>query len=207
MSKLLIIIGNGGHASVLTETLLAQGEKIIGFTAPNEEVNAFQLCYLGKDDAVLQYDPHEIELVLGIGMVGPNSLRAKIYEYFAQLGYQFKSIIHPTAIIAPTVILGKGVQMMAGTIAQTNVKIADNTIINTGAQLDHDCLIGQHVHIAPGTVLSGAVTIGEGTHIGTSATIIQNVTIGQHCLIGAGAVVIRDIADNKVAYGVPAKEV
>ncbi|MCR6523206.1 acetyltransferase [Lysinibacillus capsici] len=207
MNKPLIIIGNGGHASVLTETLLAQDEKIIGFTALNEEDNSFNLRYLGQDDIVLQYNPKEIDLVLGIGMVGPNSLRTKIYQHFTQLGYSFKSVIHQTAIIAPSVTLGEGVQMMAGTIAQTNVKIADNTIINTGAQIDHDCMIREHIHIAPGAVLSGAVTIGEGTHIGTGVTVIQNITIGKGCLIGAGAVVLKNIEDNKTAYGVPAKEV
>ncbi|MDP1393418.1 acetyltransferase [Lysinibacillus capsici] len=207
MNKPLIIIGNGGHASVLTETLLAQDEKIIGFTALNEEDNSFNLRYLGQDDIVLQYNPKEIDLVLGIGMVGPNSLRTKIYQHFTQLGYSFKSVIHQTAIIASSVTLGEGVQMMAGTIAQTNVKIADNTIINTGAQIDHDCMIREHIHIAPGAVLSGAVTIGEGTHIGTGVTVIQNITIGKGCLIGAGAVVLKNIEDNKTAYGVPAKEV
>lgn len=207
MNKSLIIIGNGGHASVLTEMLLMQDEKIIGFTAPNVEDNSFQLRYLGPDDIVLQYDKSEIELVLGIGMVGPNSLRAKIYQHFTQLGYHFKSVIHSTAIIAPSVTLGEGIQMMARTIAQTNVKIADNTIINTGAQIDHDCMIGEHVHIAPGTVLSGVVTIGEGTHIGTGVTVIQNIAIGKNCLIGAGAVVVKNVADNKTAYGVPAKDV
>lgn len=207
MNKPLIIIGNGGHASVLTETLLAQDEKIIGFTALNEEDNFFNLRYLGQDDIVLQYNPKDIDLVLGIGMVGPNSLRTKIYQHFTQLGYSFKSVIHQTAIIAPSVTLGEGVQMMAGTIAQTNVKIADNTIINTGAQIDHDCMIREHIHIAPGAVLSGAVTIGEGTHIGTGVTVIQNITIGKGCLIGAGAVVLKNIEDNKTAYGVPAKEV
>lgn len=207
MNKPLIIIGNGGHASVLTETLLAQDEKIIGFTALNEEENSFNLRYLGQDDIVLQYNPKEIDLVLGIGMVGPNSLRTKIYQHFTQLGYSFKSVIHQTAIIASSVTLGEGVQMMAGTIAQTNVKIADNTIINTGAQIDHDCMIREHIHIAPGAVLSGAVTIGEGTHIGTGVTVIQNITIGKGCLIGAGAVVLKNIEDNKTAYGVPAKEV
>ena len=201
------MIGNGGHASVLTEMLLAQGEEIIGFTAPSEESNAFQLRYLGQDTAVLKYQPVDIELVLGIGMVGPNSLRTKIFQHFTQLGYHFKTTIHPTAIIAPSVTLGEGVQMMAGSIIQTNAKIADNTIINTGAQIDHDCMIGQHVHIAPGVTLSGAVTIGEGTHIGTGVTVIQHITIGQSCLIGVGAVVVKNIADNKIAYGVPAKEV
>ena len=48
---------------------------------------------------------------------------------------------------------------MAGTIIQTNTTIADNSIINTGALIDHDCQIGSHIHIAPGTKISGSVNI------------------------------------------------
>ena len=41
MNKLIIMIGNGGHASVLTEMLLSQKETIIGYTAPTTEENDF----------------------------------------------------------------------------------------------------------------------------------------------------------------------
>lgn len=207
MNKPFIIIGNGGHASVLTEILIAQGKEILGFTAPTKENNPFCLAYLGPDEHVLQYDVSEVDLVLGIGMVQPNSLREKIFRYFSHKGYRFKSVIHPSAIIAPSVVLGEGVQIMAGSIVQTNAVIADNTIINTGAQIDHDCIIEKHVHIAPGTILSGAVRIGESTHVGTGAVVIQNISIGSKCLIGAGTVVVKDIDHNKIAFGVPAKEV
>lgn len=207
MNKPLIIIGNGGHASVLTELLLAQGEKIIGFTAPIKENNGFGIPYLGKDEHILQYKLNEVELVLGIGMVEPNGLREKVFRYFSHKGYHFKTILHPSIIMASSVILGEGVQIMAGVIIQTNAKIADNTIINTGAQIDHDCLIAKNVHIAPGATLSGAVHIGESTHVGTGATIIQNIVVGSNCLIGAGAVVVKNLTDNVKAYGVPAKEV
>lgn len=207
MSKPIIIIGNGGHASVLTETLLTQGEKILGFTAPTVELNQFSLPYLGNDEVILNYSSIDIELVLGIGMVRPSPVREKIFQYFNSNGYQFKSIVHHEAIIAPSVKFGQGVQIMAGSIIQTNTNIADNTIINTGALIDHDCIIGQHVHIAPGTKLSGTVIIQKGTHIGIGATIIQGITIGANCLIGAGSVVVRDISDGVTALGVPAKEV
>ncbi|MEC1178876.1 acetyltransferase [Metasolibacillus meyeri] len=207
MSKAIIIIGNGGHASVLTETLITQGEKIIGFTAPVEEKNQFSTPYLGNDEIIFNYPPADIELVLGVGMVGPSLLREKIFRYFSNKGYIFKSVIHTSAIIAPSVKLGRGVQIMAGVIIQTNAKIADNTIINTGALVDHDCHIDQHVHIAPGTKLSGAVHINQGTHIGTGATIIQEIQVGENCLVGAGSVVVKNIADGLTVFGVPAKEV
>lgn len=207
MSKPLIIIGNGGHASVLTETLLLQNEIILGFTAPIVEKNGFQLSYLGTDEIIKNYMPTEIELILGIGSIGSSSLRKKIYNQFISLNYHFKSVIHPSAILAPSVQLGKGVQVMAGAILQTNTNIADNSIINTGVIIDHDCTIESHVHIAPGCKLSGGVHIQSGTHIGTGAAVIQGIHIGSNCLIGAGAVVVKNIQDNLKVIGVPAKEV
>ena len=207
MNKPLIIIGNGGHASVLTEILLAQNETIIGYTAPSIEENAFNLPYLGTDEIIYNQNPSEIELVLGIGTIKPSPFREKMFNTLTEKNYHFKSIIHPSAIIAPSVQLGQGVQIMAGTIIQTNTIIADNSIINTGALIDHDCYIDSHTHIAPGTKLSGGVLIEKGTHVGTGATIIQGIRIGSNCLIGAGAVVVNNIANDKKAVGVPAKEV
>lgn len=201
------MLGNGGHASVLTEILLAHGKEIIGFTAPAAEENHFGLAYLGTDDVILQYKPIEVELVLGLGMLGPLSVREKIFHWLKEQGYSFSSVIHPSAIISSSVKLGKGAQIMAGAIIQTSVIVADNTIINTGAIIDHDCKIGAHVHIAPGTKISGAVQIGNSTHIGTGTTIIQGIEIGDGCLIGAGSVVVKNIKSYAKAFGVPAKEV
>ena len=58
---------------------------------------------------------------------------------------------------------------------------------------------------APGVTISGGVTIDDCTHIGTGATVIQGVHIGSHVLIGAGAVVVKDIPDNCIVAGNPAK--
>lgn len=207
MNKRLIVLGNGGHASVLTETLLAQGKEILGFTTPAAEVNHFGLAYLGTDDMILQYRPADVELVLGLGMLGPSSVREKIFLWLKEQGYSFLSVIHSSAIISPSARLGEGAQIMAGVIIQTGTIVADNTIINTGAIVDHDCQLGAHVHIGPGTKISGAVQVGNSTHIGTGATIIQGIEIGDSCLIGAGSVVVKNIKSYAKVFGVPAKEV
>lgn len=49
------------------------------------------------------------------------------------------------------------------------------------------------------------VIIGNRVYIGTGAYIMPGVTIGDNVVIGAGAIVVRDIPDNSVAVGVPAK--
>ena len=49
------------------------------------------------------------------------------------------------------------------------------------------------------------ITVKDNVHIGMSAIIMPGVTIGSNCIIGCGAVVTRDIPDNSIAVGVPAK--
>lgn len=207
MSKPIIMIGNGGHASVLVEMLIAEQREVKGYTAPQAGNSLFDLSYLGTDDVIHTYNPDEVELVLGLGTIGISTLRKSIFEHFTTKGYTFANVIHPTAIVAASVKLGQGVQIMAGAILQTNAVIADNTIINTGVIVDHDSVICCHVHVAPGSTLSGGVVIGNGCHIGTGTSVIQGIIIGDETLIGAGSVVVKSIGNRKTAYGVPAKEV
>ena len=49
------------------------------------------------------------------------------------------------------------------------------------------------------------ITVGNNVYIGTGAYILPGVKIGNNCIIGAAAVVTRDIPDNSVAVGVPAR--
>ncbi|MCZ8531820.1 acetyltransferase [Psychrobacillus psychrodurans] len=207
MNKPIIIIGNGGHASVLTEILLLQQRNILGYTAPSEESNSYGVKYIGTDKVIEAYSPEEVELVLGLGTVHVSTVRHSIFEKMKKHGYIFTNCIHPTASISNTALLAEGIQIMAGVVIQPNAKIGENTIINTGAIIEHDCLIGAHVHIAPGTTLSGGVIIGDDSHIGTGSSIIQGIEIGTNTLIGAGSVVISNIGASKKAFGVPAKEV
>ena len=51
----------------------------------------------------------------------------------------------------------------------------------------------------------GQIKIGDNTNIGWNVIILPGVTIGKNCVIGAGAVVTKDIPDNSVAAGVPAR--
>ncbi|WP_427138364.1 acetyltransferase [Psychrobacillus psychrodurans] len=207
MNKPLIIIGNGGHAAVLVEILIAQQRKIIGYTAPNEKENFLKLPYLGTDDVIINYHIDEVELVLGLGTINISPIRKSIFEQFSEKSYIFANVVHNAAIVSPTAQIGHGVQIMAGAIVQTNVTIGNNTIINTGTIIDHDGIIGSHTHLGPGTTLSGGVKIGENSLIGVGTAIIQGISIGDETLVGAGSVVVKNIGNRKTAYGVPARDV
>lgn len=53
--------------------------------------------------------------------------------------------------------------------------------------------------------LFGKITVGDNVHIGSDAIIMPGVTIGNNCIIGCGAVVTKNIPDNSVAVGIPAR--
>lgn len=208
MSMPVIVIGGGGHAKVLIDALIKQNITILGITeTDNNSSNKFILGFpsIGIDKLLSDYSPQEVSLVNGIGSVSSTKKREEIYSSFKKLGYRFASIVHPSVIIGNDVMLLEGVQLMAGVIIQPGSMVGENTIVNTRASIDHDCIIGSHVHIAPGVTISGGVKIGDNTHVGTGATIIQGLHVGIDSLVAAGAVVVNDIPNNMKAVGVPAK--
>ncbi len=208
MSKPIIIVGYGGHASVLVEILIGQGREIVGYTDVKEVEIVKDLKYLGTDNVVkYNYNANDIELVVGVGIVRASLKRKEIFDYFHNEGFTFATVIHPAAIISPSVYIEEGVQIMAGAILQTNVKIGANTIINTASVIEHNCEIAEQSHICPRSVLSGGVMVGVGSLVGVGSIIKQDVVIGNQVTIGAGSVVIRNVNDRKTVYGVPAKEV
>ena len=207
MNKPVIIVGNGGHASVIAEILTEQNRKILGFTAPDEQKNELGLIYLGTDENIEAYDPQKIEIVNCIGSSDIPEKRRDVFHFFKSRGYSFASVLHPTAIISSSVHLGEGVHVMAGAIIQTRAIVNENTLINTAVSIDHHCYIAEHCHVAPGVTLSGNVRIGKVSHIGVGSTVIQNIQIGSHVVIGAGSLIIRNVRKFHKAYGVPAKEV
>ena len=104
-----------------------------------------------------------------------------------------------------------------------NIKLGKRVFINSGCcfqdqggiEIGDDCLIGQQVVIATlnhdlepasrGDMSPSPVKIGNKVWIGAHATILPGVTIGDGAVIGAGAVVTKDVPENAVAAGVPAK--
>ena len=118
---------------------------------------------------------------------------------------QWAKVVHPSAIIDPTVTIGEGTVVMAGAIIQAGTKIGKHAIINTKASVDHDVSVGDFCHICPGATIAGHVSIGQFAMVGAGANVIPCMTIQKAAIVGAGACVISDVAENCIVVGVPAK--
>lgn len=208
MTKPLVVLGGGGHASVLVDILKQQSRKIIGIVFPDVVLQRrimADLPHYQSDDDILKFVCSDVLLVNGIGWLPGEQLRKELFLRFVRVGYQFETVISSQAIVSSYAEIGEGVQIMPGAIVQVGAKIGDNTIINSGAIIEHDCLIGRHNHIAPGSTLSGQVTTADQVYIGTGAKVINNLDIGPNSVIAAGAIVTKPVPGGVIVYGARSK--
>ena len=115
------------------------------------------------------------------------------------------SAIHPRAYLADSVRHGKGLQAMAGATVTEDARLGDHVILNTNCTVDHDCVIGDAVHVMGVAYLASSVIVGDFATIGANATVLPRVRIGPGAYVGAGAVVTKDVEENTVVVGVPAR--
>ncbi|MBF0109170.1 MAG: NeuD/PglB/VioB family sugar acetyltransferase [Magnetococcales bacterium] len=204
-----VLLGAGGHARVLMDALIQTATVVSAVYIPTHELlppwcEKMEPVH-SDDQLLLRFPPPTTGLILGIGSVGDNGKRIRLFEHYNTLGYSFCPVPHPHRLQASGVRMGEGCQIMAGTILQPGVVLGNNVIINTGARIDHDTLIDDHVHIAPGVILSGGVHVERGAHIGTGAVVIQGIRIGAGALVAAGATVVANVASGDRVAGVPAR--
>lgn len=119
----------------------------------------------------------------------------------------FPTLIHPLFSLSDTLLISEGVIVQTNVSITVDVEIGRFCIISPGVTIGHDTVLSNFVTILPGTNISGNVIIGEMATLGTGSKVIQNIKIGKNSLIGAGGVVTKDIPDNVVAVGVPAKPI
>ena len=195
--KKLVIIGAGGHGRVVADIARLLGYKKIYFL--DDDVKNFLAC--GKIEEFLKYIPDSLFFVA----VGNNAVRERFFEELKEKGGIIVNLVHPSAVIANDVNLGRGIVVMAGAVINTGSQIGDGCIINTASSVDHDCKIGKFVHISVGAHLAGTVNVGERTFIGAGATVINNINVVSDCIIGAGAVVVKNLGQAGTYIGVPAR--
>lgn len=193
----MLIYGAGGHAKVIISCILANQNTIDSIFDDNperKEIHGMEITGL--------YDPAVFPDCKLIIAIGDNLIRRKISN---QIKHNFGIIIHPSCIVDKSVKIGEGTVVLHNAVLQADSVIGRHVIINTSVSVDHDCIIGDFVHLAPGVILSGNVCVGENTLIGVGSIVTPGLTIGKNCFVAAGSVVSKNIPDDAIVRGNPAR--
>ncbi len=163
------LVGNGGHAAVIRD-LIKLRERM---------------------DKTLRDDTGTIIAV------GNNSDRK--YEATRRVGTRWTYLIHPSATVASSALIGMGSVIMAGAIVQARASIGAHCIVNSSASVDHDCVLEDFVHIGPGAHLCGGVRVCEGALVGVGVGIEIGCTIPAWSIVKRQPYVIESIRDHATA--------
>lgn len=147
----LLILGAGSFGQVIREIAEAMdyfGE--IVFLDDDPELGSGPLADYKKLRSKFRY---------AYAAFGKNDLRSKWMNHLKAAGYVLPTLIHPTAVISPSAILGQGVSVLPKACIHTNASIGAGSIIGLGVLIDHDVLMGNYSLIQTGSVVAAHCTL------------------------------------------------
>ena len=205
----MIIIGAKGFAKEILEILhqLNQLENVVFYDDVNSDVpeklyNKFPVL-TSLSQAEVYFKNTNNKFTIGIGTP---ILRKRIFDKFRAIGGEFTSVISPKSNIGHfSTSIAEGCNIMTGTVLTNDIEVKRGSLINLNCTIGHDTIIGEFVEMSPGVNVSGNCIIGDYTSLGTNSIILPKIKVGSNVIVGAGSVVTKDLPDNCIAVGVPAK--
>jgi sugar O-acyltransferase (sialic acid O-acetyltransferase NeuD family) len=114
-------------------------------------------------------------------------------------------LIHPSAVVARTAILGEGVVVCPHAFVSADAVVGDLCAINGSSSIGHDVKLGSFATLSAHVDLTGWVNVDECVFFGSGARVLPKVQIGRGARIGAGAIVMRSVPADAVVYAPPSK--
>lgn len=213
MAKKIIIIGGLGNGSVIANAIVdanKRGDKeweFVGYLNDrlSKEDKIEDYPVLGKLSEANKFVEKGFYFINTIFRIDGQQERIDVFEKLNIPKERLAIFVHPLSYIAPNVKLGYG------SVVMPNVSISSGTIFDlgclvmVGVTIGHDNKIGKYCHFAAQCCVGAYLNIGDGVHIGLNATTRENLTIGKNATLGMGAVLTKNIGDNEIWIGNPAK--
>lgn len=209
MDRDLLIYGSGGAGRELAFSLSLENEptnkwNVLGFIDDTKENGLIinDLPVFGGYDWLKENGGNIAVCIVD----KPKVKRQLVTKIKAIPNIKFPLIIGSHSYVSKYIEWGEGciVAQLFNHIT-TNIKIGNFVWINSYNAIGHDVKIGDYTTIFSSINIGGGAEIGTDCVIGSGVTINPHVKIGNGSIVGGGSVVTKDIPENVVVAGVPAK--
>ncbi|GAA4080578.1 acetyltransferase [Flavobacterium cheonanense] len=207
--KNLIIIGAGGLAREIYDLakICSKNEtlfKIKGFLS-KDDTGIEAMGYPKILSNVIDYSVEENDCFFCA--IGDVIVRKRVVETIISKGGEFINLIHPTAIVSPSVKLGIGIGIKSHCVISSDVEIDSFSFLQSSVIMGHDVKIGKFCQINSFAFFAGYVKINNNATINAGAKLLQNVVVEEQAIVGMGSVVISKVKAGTTVFGNPAKRI
>lgn len=137
--------------------------------------------------------------------VGEPSARETLFDKVKSAGFSLATLIDPTALISPSAEIGEGTIVCEFVSVHCNVIIGNNCVIQPYCDIGHDIIVGGSSVFSPHFAPGGHSVFGNKVYCGMASSAKEGLTFGDNAVVAMGAAVFRDVPENSVVVGNPAR--
>ena len=196
--KSYVVYGAGGWAREVTELVKQTGGNVLYYLeAPREEGETINgIPVILKVDLPQKYS--RIPKLIGYG--DPRQKR-RVVDYNDVYG----KVVHHNSLIGDNVKIKAGCIISPFDALVFNVELGSHVHLGCHVFIGHDSSVENYCWLSHGTTIGSSVKIGEAVIIWSNSTIREKIKIGHGSVVGMGSVVTKDVPDNVLVFGNPAK--
>ena len=200
----IVLYGSGKLAEQVAHLVthcFSNEYRIIGFIddfRPAGECVAFNAKTIGSLMSLVEHDeyaPSHVKMVFAIGYTDMRG-RMDAFRRAKAAGYELVTLVHPQAHVEPTVRLGEGTIVLAGSVIDQYITLGAANYVHIGCKFGEQCEIGTNNYFSAGSTLGGSVTIGDSNFFGINCTVVNDVSIGDNNFLNAAGLIYRDVESN-----------
>ena len=206
-ARRIILVGAGGFGREVLhwarEAWPDRASRIVGFLSADCHALDRHDCGLGIIADPNAYQPQADDaFLLSIGIP---EVRRRVAESLQSRGGVFLTLIHPTAIVAPTASIGSGSIICPHAIVSDAARVGTFGLLNYHSSLGHDASAGDYAVLSPYAALGGCAHIGDDVFMGMHASVGPGKRIGARSKVSANSCALVDAPADSIIYGVPGR--
>ena len=180
------------HAAKIAGFLSADAGRLNGHACPLPIV---------ADPAAFEPQPGDA-LLLAIGIP---QIRREVAESLLAKGAEFLTLIHPTAIVAPSASIGPGSIVCPYAIVSDAASVGRFVLLNYQSSLGHDASAGDFAVLSPYATLGGGASVGEDVFMGMHSSVGPGKRVGARSKVSANSCALSDAPPDSLIFGAPGR--